>query len=297
MTMSRQVSFEDILLALQQAALQQDHWPVASGLIEEASGVKGNALMVCSHPAIRPGSVCFWRVCFGKERYGDLEREFIEDHWLVDERVPRVRRLGDGVLVPISDLYTPEERETSPTYTELMGKNDMQKGLHARLDVPDGLQIVWALGDSTDTRGWSTTQTATIEKLMPHLRHFAAVRQVLADAKALNRSLVQLLDDRRTCVVQLDRTGRIVEANDHGALALQGDNGLLDAGSYLHARVPQDNARLQQLLAAALPQSGTPGSAGHMTVGRAARSRLLVHVTPVPEQQADFQVAGRPRWS
>ena len=30
-----------------------------------------------------------------------------------------------------------------------------------------------------------------------------------------------------------------------------------------------------------------------MTVGRAARSRLLVHVTPVPDQQADFQVAGR----
>ena len=183
MTTSRQVSFEDTLLALQQGALQQDHWPVASGLIEEASGVKGNALMVCSHPAIRPGSVCFWRVCFGKERHADLEREFIEDHWLVDERVPRVRRLGDGVLVPTSDLYTPEERETSPTYTELMGKNDMQKGLHARLDVPDGLQIVWALGDRTDTRGWSTTQTATIEKLMPHLRHFAAVRQVLADAK------------------------------------------------------------------------------------------------------------------
>ena len=207
MTMSRQVSFEDTLLALQQVLPSAGSLACGVGLDRRGQRREGQCADGCSHPAIRPGSVCFWRVCFGKERHADLEREFIEDHWLVDERVPRVRRLGDGVLVPTSDLYTPEERETSPTYTELMGKNDMQKGLHARLDVPDGLQIVWALGDSTDTRGWSTTQTATIEKLMPHLRHFAAVRQVLADAKALNKSLVQLLDDRRTCVVQLDRTG------------------------------------------------------------------------------------------
>lgn len=75
-------------------------------------------------------------------------------HWSRhDERITRVRRLGDGTLVPTSDLYTPEERESSPTYAELMGRTDMQQGLHVRLNVPDGLQIVWALGDSTDTRG------------------------------------------------------------------------------------------------------------------------------------------------
>lgn len=286
--MGRQTSFEDILVALQQAALQQDHWPVASGLIERAVGAKGNALMVCSHPAYRPDAVCFWRVVFGGERYADLEHEFIESHWQRDERIPRVRRLADGVLVPTSDLYTAEERETSPTYTELMGQTDMQGGLHARLDVPDGLQIVWALGESTG-RGWTTGQFDLIEKLMPHLRYFASVRQVLADAQALARSLTGLLEDRRICVIQLDRTGRIVEANDHAAaLLLQKGGGLRDAGGYLRARAPRDNAELQRVLADAIQ-----GAAGSITVGRSRRSRLLLHLTPVPEQEADLQVVGR----
>ena len=277
-------------MSLQQAALHQDHWPVASGLIERASGVKGNALMVCSHPAVRPDSVCFWRVCFAGRRYAELEREFIQDHWQRDERIPRVRRLSEGRLVPTSELYTPEERETSPTYTNLMAKTDMQKGLHTRLDAPDGLQIVWAVGESTE-RGWSSAQIGILERLMPHLRHFASIRQALADAQALSKSLTQLLDSRLTCVIQLDRTGRIVEANDHAARLLQkGGSGLLDAGGYLHAKEPQDNAKLQTLLARALQPSGTAGS---MTVRRAARSRLLVHVTPIQERHSDSQVVGR----
>lgn len=286
--MGRETSFEDILVALQQAALQPDHWPVASGLIEKAIGAKGNALMVCSHPAYRPDAVCFWRIVFGGERYADLEHEFIEDHWQRDERIPRVRRLADGVLVPTSDLYTAEERETSPTYTELMGRTDMQAGLHTRLDVPDGLQIVWALGESTGG-GWTTRQVAVIEKLMRHLRYFASVRQVLADAQALAKSLTGLLDDRRLSVIQLDRTGRILEANDHAAeLLLQKGGGLLDAAGHLRAGAPEDNAQLQRVLADAIQ-----GAAGSITVGRSARSRLLLHVTPVPEQEAGFRVVGR----
>ena len=95
---------------------------MASGLIEEASGVKGNALMVCSHPAIRPGSVCFWRVCFGKERHADLEREFIEDHWLVDERVPRVRRLGfAAVRQVLADALNKSLVQVAGRHTHLRG--------------------------------------------------------------------------------------------------------------------------------------------------------------------------------
>ncbi len=299
---SGMVPLEDILVALQQAALQPDDWPAASALIERACGAKGNALMVCSHPAVRRDSVCFWRVVFGGERYADLELEFIRDHWKTDERIPRVRRLGDGALVPTRNLYTASERQTSPTYADLMARTDMRGGLHARLDVQDGrragsqstLQIVWALGESVDG-DWSAAQKTIIKRLMPHLRHFAAVRQVLADTQALNKSLTDLLDLRRIAVIQLDRHAKVVEANDHAtALLQQKGSGLIDAGGYLRASAPPDNADLQGLLAAALPQHGVQqGTAGSVTIGRAARSRLVVHVTPVPEPQSDYQVVGR----
>ena len=288
--MSGRDAFGHVLAALHQAALEPEKWPVASGLIERASGAKGSALMVCSEPSIRPESVCYWRVCFAGRRYADLERSFVRDYWRYDERIPRVRRLGDGTLVPTRELYTPEERESSPTYAELMGRTDMQQGLHVRLDVPDGLQIVWALGDSTDTRGWSSVQIDTIERLLPHIRLFASIRQALADTRALGNSLTELLDNTSAGVIQLDRTGRIVEASVRAERLLQGRSGLCDAGGFLRARMPRDNARLQRILAGALPAFGSERSAGATTVGRArSRSRLLVCVTPVSGRDSDFR--------
>jgi len=287
--MSGRDAFGQVLAALHRAALHPENWPAASGLIERASGAKGSALMVCSEPSIRPESVCYWRVCFAGRRYADLERAFVTDYWRHDQRIPRVRRLEDGRLVPTSDLYTPEERKSSPTYAELMARTDMQQGLHVRLDVPDGLQIVWALGDSTDTKGWSSVQIATIERLLPHLRHFASMRQALADARALGNSLTELLDNTSAGVIQLDREGRIVEASVHAARLLRGGGGLSDAGGVLRAEMPRDDARLQRVLAEALPPLGMQGSAGSTTVGRTqSRSRLLVCVTPVPGRESDF---------
>jgi len=141
---------------------------------------------------------------------------------------------------------------------------------------------VWALSDCTDTRGWSSTQIEGIQRLLPHIRYFASVRQVLADAHALSSSVIELLDNSRTGLIQLDRRGRIVEANDLGATLLRRRDGLVDSGGYLRARMTRDNGELRRLLGRALPPHGVQASAGSMTVGRASnRTRLAVYVSPV----------------
>lgn len=149
---------------------------------------------------------------------------------------------------------------------------------------------MWALSDCTDTRGWSSTQIEGIQRLLPHIRHFASVRQVLADAKALSSSVIELLDNSRTGVIQLDRRGRIVEANDLGATLLRRRDGLVDSGGYLRARMTRDNGELRRLLRRALPPHGVQASAGSMTVGRASnRTRLAVYVSPVAGRLWGFQ--------
>ena len=55
----------------------------------------------------------------------------------IDERVPRVRQLPDGQLVPIKDLYTAEELKTSRAYNEALLRGKYQQGLNVRLNGPD----------------------------------------------------------------------------------------------------------------------------------------------------------------
>ena len=288
-----QDSFDRIVASLQQAALDPVHWPATAGLIDQAVGMKGNALIMSSGAGNGCGRISFWRVCFGGRRYEDLEREYFSDYWSGDERVARVMRLREGELVSTNDLYTEAEKAASPTYTDLLDRIDMQEGLHVRLSGPERLQIAWALGESNDTRGWSSAQIEAIRKLLPHVRHFASIRQVLADARALSQSLAGLLDNARTGVIQLDGNGRMVEVNDPGSEILRRGDSLLDSNGFLHARTPQETARLRRLLARALPSFGIQGSAGSMTIGHPmSRTRLLVHVSPVAGREWDFQ-AGR----
>ena len=110
------------------------------------------------------------------------------------------------------------------------------------------------------------------------------MRQALVDARALGAAMAELLDNVRTGVVQLDRRGRVVAANDSARALLREDDGLSDRDGVLRTALPEEDAALQGLVAQALPFLGGPGAGGSMLVSRAAPlSRLVLHVSPVHE--------------
>ena len=97
-----------------------------------------------------------------------------------------------------------------------------------------------------------------------------------------------LLDNSRFSVVQLDRRGRIVAANDRARDLLAQDDGLCDVDGFLSATGPRDNRALQQLLARAAPPLGAPGSSGSTTITRSSAStRLVVHAVPLSAPQRE----------
>ena len=68
-----------------------------------------------------------------------------------------------------------------------------------------------------------------------------------------------------------------------------GGDGVSDRGGLLRARRPTDQARLERLVAAALPTSDAPAVSGSMALRRASGlSRFVVHVKPVVVPQLDF---------
>ena len=278
-----------VLVSLREAMLDDAHWPTTSGLIDDACGIKGSALVVGSGHSQADGQILFGRFCEHGQRYEDRERSYFRDYFPHDERVPRLVQLPDSRLTHIPDLYTARELKISPTYNELLLPTNCQNGLNVRMDGPNGSHIIWTLTDSTEPDGWGSSQTETIEYLLPHIRQFVRVRQALADAEALGASLTGLLDNTRIAVIHLDRRGRITAANDRARNFMRQADGLFDRDGFLAARLPADDTRLKRLLARALPTSGGQAVSGSMTVRRSpGLPRLAVHVNPVEFRQIEL---------
>ena len=270
-----------LLTALHEAALDDALWSATSALIDEACGMTGNALVV-SEGSGEHSSVLFARSYRRGQRNEDLEQYYFCNYYRRDERIPRLRNLPDSLLVRVPDLYTEEEKKTSPAYNEGLPYIGSRNGLGVRLDGPNGTRIIWAISDPSRSGGWDADQFAMIERLLPHIRQFVRVRQAMVDAQALGTSFSALLDNTRTGIVQLDRRGRIVEINNRALDILRRRDGLFDQDGRLSAWLPGDNARLQRLLAAAIPPFGGQGVGRSMTIARSAHlPRLVLHIHPV----------------
>ena len=78
-------------------------------------------------------------------------------------------------------------------------------------------------------------------------------------------------------------------ANDRARAILQQGDGLVDRGGVLSASVLADRARLDRLIAAALPTSNAPAVSGSMRLRRASvLPPFVVHVKPVGVRQLNF---------
>ena len=288
--MSAQPLFGRILGSLHEAVLDGGLWPETSGLIDEACGSRGNALVVGDGESHDDARLFFAEFCYRGERRPDMERRYFEDYYPIDERVPRIRRLPDSRIVHVGSLYTDEEKRTSRLYNEGLPIGNSQNGLIARLDGPDGSRIVWSLADPVDGDGWTAARVETIRRLLPHLRRFVRIRQALVDARALESAAAGLLEYAGSGVIYLDPRGRIVQANDLARAILRRGEALSDRDGYLRAAFREDDDALQALLGRVLPGVGAQRESGSLAVRRGALpSRLVVHASPVGGGEAGMR--------
>ena len=289
--MSHHDKYSEVLLSLHEAALDDALWPAASGRIDEACGMLGNALVMGSGHSQQDGQIFLARICHRGERVEEWEQDYFSNYYPRDERVPRVTQLPDSQLVHMTDLFTEDERRTSATYNEALLEGGYQNGLTVRLDGPEGSSIFWTLADSVRRGGWGSRQISMIESFLPHVRHFLQVRYALGGAQALSASLAGLLEDTRLGVIYLNRRGRIIDTNARARDLLQHGPGMFEQDGFLRARVPADDTSLEGLLAEALPRFGLQSTGGTMTVMRwPSRSRQVVHVLPVSDSLNNFGI-------
>ena len=288
--MTEQDRFERTLASLYRAALADANWVSAAALVNDTIRTGGHGLSYGDPCGGVEPKVFLHRLFVGRERREDLEQLYLRDYFRRDEVILRLFGLRDGEVAYKSDLYTDQEKKTSTVYNEFRRVNQSQKGLFMVFDEPDGRAIVWSVGNSAERGGWGHDQIETVKRLAPHIRQFVRVRHAMANAGALGASLAELLEDGRSGFIQLDRRGRILEANDRARDILLKRDGLCDAEGVLTAGIPEEDAELQRVLARALPPYGVQGAGGSMKITRTkARTPLVLEVHPVQGMGADHR--------
>lgn len=288
--MSREDRFSRILENMYEAALADDNWVSVAGLINDVICTSGHSLTYVDLGPRGESEVWLSQFFVGREQREDLRQLYFGEYYMRDEAMPRLAGLRDGELVHKSDLYTDQEKRTSPVYA-FRTLHQTQNGLFMGIDALDGMVIVWSLANSTQREGWGQDQIKTIERLAPHIRQFARVRRAMVTAKALGASLVELLENKRLGLIQLDRHGRILEANDRARDILLKRDGLRDDKGVLVAVHQGENDKLQRLLVHASPPVAGQGTGGSMKITRTeARTPLVLEVHPVQAMQANHWV-------
>lgn len=110
--------FGRILASLHEATLDDSHWPVTAGLIDETCRVNGNMLVFGEGRWPKDARIFFARFCFRGQRRTDLEREYFDIHYPQDERVRRLRYLADCQPMHCAQLFKKSEKKNSLTYNE-----------------------------------------------------------------------------------------------------------------------------------------------------------------------------------
>ena len=287
--MSDRDAFEHIIASLNESMLDDARWPATSVLLDEACGVAGNALGVGEGP-VDDIRLSFVGIHLRGQRREDIEREYITTYFATDERIPRLLQRPYGRLLPMKGgQYTVDELKTSRAYNELMVRAQYEDGVAVTMQGLDGSAISWSICKPVASGGWGASRISMIERLCPHIRQFVLVRQALARAAGQSTTVTALLDNARVGVVHLDRRGRILEANDRARSVLLGGDGLADRDGRLGAYVPNDERRLESLVAAALPTPGAVAASGSMLLCRpSVAPPFAVHVRPVTIPETDY---------
>ena len=284
--------FEQIVASLHEATFDESLWLTTSELIDESLGSKGNHLVFSSESWNDDIDIFFMRFCYQGEHHKELEREYFQTYYPVDDHLPGLRQLPDGKIAHVPDTFLGQDLAKSVMYNEAMPRFAFQNGLNVRMDGPFDSRIIFGVADLIDAAGWSSAQIDLVERLLPHIRHFVRVRVALIESGALATSLGGLLENARAGVIQLDRQGRIVAANDRALALLRKGDVLSDGEGTLRASSPEDDAVLQRLLARALTPRGVRGEGGSMVVRQARRApSLALHVTPVQNPPIDFRTS------
>ena len=177
-------SFDRIVAALQEAALDHSLWLRAMALIDDACELHGSHMFLVQDSADAPPTyLCGKYLSQGIAR-DDIEQRYASSCFQSDARVLRLLRMPAGCLLRNDDLLDEQEQQASSAYAEYLRTWGAVDQLNVRLDVADDLKLFWTIARSTTNGAWRHSQLRLLQRLLPHIGHAVRVSQALRQAGA-----------------------------------------------------------------------------------------------------------------
>ena len=268
---------EQLLDLIYDAATDDNLWPAVLAGVADLTGSLNGALYGQS---ITAGRIDFSHVTRSSE---ECQRAFRERHvqnpWSLYMNLQPA-----GAMVASDQIISLSELKKTAFYDEVHRPQDIAQNAMIPLEKRRDFVAAFNICRSERQGPFEAPQMAILARLLPHLRRSLALGHRLNGYKALQRAEFQLLDQLSTGVILLDRSAKVILANQAARLlsSKKGPLILRDAGIAGHS--PASSRRLDELVQAAL--RGMP--AATMGIPHPADGRLVtLFVSPVRSHDQD----------
>jgi len=202
------------------------------------------------------------------------------DPWAYSPRLtPRAGSVFVGdALVPAAEL------RRTPFYADFGKRFDIVQVVGATIDAgTDGSSVI-SINGSERRQPFTTTETALLTALMPHMQQALRLHRRILDAEQVSNDLTGIIERSNRAIFLIDGHGRIVFINGPATRLVSKRDGIaIDTGE-LRGTDGEATACLRRLIADAIGTSsaGGVGPGGLMTLGRpSGRRPLMVLISPV----------------
>lgn len=266
----------DVIEALYGAALQPDQWPLVLERIAGAFGCVGTSMIPLQTDGVMRSMVTP-ELREVKEAYDTL-------WWRHDTPAQRVvaRGLKPGTAGTDRLVMTEEEIRRDPFYQDFLRSYGVGELLAAIGSTRDGRLVSLAVHRPLSRERFQFSDLERMTLLAKHVGRAMSISTALVEARGIASDFANAVDRLAWGAILLDREGGVRHVNGAGERLL-GD-GLNVVAQRLRAARPQDDARLQRAIAAALPGSAGAPARGVLLRRPSGRPALYAEAVPVQRQ-------------
>ena len=190
---------------------------------------------------------------------------------------------ASGAVIEARSIVPRSELLRSDIYNHYFKPREFGEGL--RLDIlhdPELSQSI-SLGRSWKAGAYDARELHFVRTIMPHLQRAATLTRRIRQVELMSSAAFAALDGLQSCVLLLDRVGRVLHMSAAAVALLRAADGLVSFGQGLAAETPADSARLGALLARAAGLAGQRPVSGTLRLARPSlRPALALIAMPLP---------------
>jgi DNA-binding CsgD family transcriptional regulator len=207
-----------------------------------------------------------------------------------DVRIPRVPLQPAQSVIDDAALIAPEERRRSAFHNEWIPRYALGELIHVHLAPSVGCFGILTCAQDGGRGPFSSTQRARLRGFIPHFQRAAAIRLRVPEAAEQAALASSVFGQMPIATIILDRSGRILIANDAASAILAGRDGLTSRDGRLDLTFGPATKALERLIREAVAPTlgetleGTDAVA--FVVRPSGRTPYRIHVAPIPRSSS-----------